>query len=183
MSSLLDTALIALLIRVFLMMSGETSRDVFLGVRPSWREALRGLALVPVLLVAVGGLGWGLRFIAPWTHNVAVNPYEGYMHSPIEASIFIVVVILAGGMREELQRAFILRRAEQRLGGAWIGLSLYTLIFGALHLTQGLDAAIPVALLGLSWGVLYIRRRSAVMGIVSHAGFDTAQVLLTFFGR
>src|ERR1051326_7214372 len=73
MLSLLDTALVALLICVFLMLSGETSRDVFLGVRRSWREALAGLALVPLLLVLVGGLGAGLRYIAPWTHNVAVN--------------------------------------------------------------------------------------------------------------
>jgi membrane protease YdiL (CAAX protease family) len=183
LSSLLDTALIALLIRVFLLLSGETSRDVFLGVRPSWREALRGLALVPVLLLAVSGIGFGLRFIAPWTHNVAVNPYDTYMHSPIEASIFIIVVVLAGGVREELQRAFILHRFAQRLGGAWIGLGIYTIIFGALHFGQGIDAAVPVAVLGVVWGVLYLKRRSAVMGMVSHAGFDTAQVLLTFFAR
>jgi len=183
MLSLLDTALVALLIRVFLLLSGETSRDVFLGVRPSWKEALRGLALVPVLLLAVSGLGLGLRYIAPWTHNVAVNPFEAYMRSPVEAAIFVVVVVLAGGVREELQRAFVLHRFEQRLGGVRIGLAAFTFIFFLLHLGQGLDAAIPVAVLGLVWGVLYIRRRSAVMGIVSHAGFDTAQVLLTFFAR
>lgn len=183
MLSLLDTALVALLIRVFLALSGETSRDVFLGVRPSWREALRGLALVPVLLVVVSGLGLGLRYIAPWTHNVAVNPLESYMHSPIEAGIFIVVVILAGGVREELQRAFILHRFEQRLGGVRVGLALFTFVFFLPHLPQGLDAALSVAFLGLLWGAIYIRRRSAVMGIVSHAGFDAAQVLLTFFAR
>ena len=183
MMSLLDTALVALLIRVFLALSGETSRDVFLGVRTSWREALRGVALVPVLLLVVSGLALGLRYVAPWTHTVAVNPLEAYMHSPIEAAIFFVVVILAGGVREELQRAFILRRFEQRLGGVRLGLVLFTFIFFLLHLTQGLDAASTVGFLGLVWGAIYLRRRSAVMGIVSHAGFDAAQVLMTFFGR
>ena len=38
--SLLDTACIALLIRIFLALSGETSRSVFLGRRPAWKKAI-----------------------------------------------------------------------------------------------------------------------------------------------
>ena len=86
-------------------------------------------------------------------------------------------VVLAGGVREELQRAFILHRFEQALGGAWIGLAIFSIIFGLFHLQQGADAAIAVGLLGLGWGVLYLRRRSVVASIVSHAGFDVVQVL------
>ena len=51
-STLLDTALIALLMRLFLDLSGETSRDVFLGRRPVWGEIARGLLIVPVAVVA-----------------------------------------------------------------------------------------------------------------------------------
>jgi membrane protease YdiL (CAAX protease family) len=181
MMSLLDTALIALLIRVFLLLSGETSRDVFLGVKPVGREIVRGLLLVPLMVAGVAGLSALLRWIAPWTHTVAVNPFERFMHHPIDATVFIIVVVLAGGVREELQRAFILHRFEQRLGGLRLGLVLYTATFGLLHLMQGVDAAIVVAMLGLTWGLMYIRRRSAVAGIVSHAGFDAVQVLLVFF--
>jgi len=181
MSSLLDTALVALLIRVFLMLSGETSRDVFIGPRSWWREGVRGLALVPVLCGGVAGMGWALHRLLPWTHNVAVSPYDAYMHSPIEATIFVVVVVLAGGAREELQRAFILHRFEQRIGGAWIGLVVYTVVFAAGHLIQGIDATLEVSLLGVVWALFYLRRRSAVVGMVSHAGFDAAQILLVFF--
>jgi membrane protease YdiL (CAAX protease family) len=185
LSALLDTALVALLIRIFLMLSGENSYNVFAGggFRPVWGEILRGLLTVPVLMAGVAGMTWLLRTFAPWTHTVDVNPYERYMQNPIDATVLIIVVVLAGGVREELQRAFILHRFGQRLGGARIGLWLFTLLFGLLHLSQGVDAAITVGLLGLFWGVFYLRRQSAVGSMVSHAGFDVAQVLMVFLLR
>jgi membrane protease YdiL (CAAX protease family) len=103
---------------------------------------------------------------------------EAYMDTPLKAGVFIMVVILAGGVREELQRGFILHRFDQRLGGAWAGLAVFSTYFGLVHLQQGIDVSIAVGCLGVIWGLLYIRRRSVVAGMVSHAGFDVAQVLL-----
>ena len=48
--------------------------------------------------------------------------------------------------------------------------------FGGGHLLQGKDAAIATGLLGAFWGVVYLRRRSAVAPMVSHAGFNLLQV-------
>ena len=175
--SLVDTALIALLIRLFLAIHGETSKDIFIGRRPVWGEIWRGLALLPVVFVSVTGVVLLLRAVAPWLHTVDRNPLEAYMRSPMEAVVFMIVVVLAGGVREELQRAFILHRFEQRLGGVRVGLTVFTLVFGALHFNQGLDVAVAVGLLGLLWGVLYIKRRSVVMSMVNHASFDLAQVI------
>jgi membrane protease YdiL (CAAX protease family) len=177
MSSLFDTALVAILIRVFLALSGETSSDVFLGRRRPAGEMLRGLALVPVLWIGVVSLIFVMAAFFPSLHNVAKNPLEAYMDSPLKAAVFIVVVVLAGGVREELQRAFILHRFDQSLGGAWVGLLCFSVAFGLFHLQQGKDVAIAVGLLGVIWGWLYIRRRSVLMGMVSHAGFDVAEVL------
>lgn len=175
--SLLDTAVIALLIRFFLWLSDEDPGHLFIGRRPVRGEILRGLALVPVVLVVVGGVVLGLRTIAPWTHTVDRNPLEAFMGTPIEAGIFMFVAILAGGVREELQRAFILRRFEQRLGGVRVGLAVFSVTFGLLHFDQGLDVAVAIGLLGLFWGVLYVKRRSVVLPMVNHAGFNALQVL------
>ena len=87
------------------------------------------------------------------------------------------VAILAGGVREELQRAFILRRFEQRLGGIRVGLALFSVTFGVLHWEQGVDVAVAIGLLGLFWGVLYVKRRSVVLPMVNHASFNALQVL------
>jgi membrane protease YdiL (CAAX protease family) len=177
MLSLFDTALVAILIRVFLAMSGERSHDVFLGRRSVGREIIRGLALIPALWVLVIGLIYVMTTWLPGLHNVPSNPLEAYMDTPLNAAVFIIVVILAGGVREELQRGFILHRFDQRLGGVWAGLALFSVVFGLFHLQQGYDAAIAVGFLGVIWGVLYIRRRSIVAAMVSHAGFDVLQVL------
>ncbi|MSO48847.1 MAG: CPBP family intramembrane metalloprotease [Acidobacteria bacterium] len=175
--SFLDTALVAMLIRVFLMASGENSRDVYLGHRRPMGEIWRGLALVPVAFLVVVGLVSALRAMAPWLHNVKVSPLEAFMGNPLDAAIFAVVVILAGGVREELQRGFILHRFGQRLGGMWVGNLVFGVAFGLLHFDQGWDIALVIGLLGLAWGAFYIRRRSIVMSIANHAGFNAVQVL------
>jgi membrane protease YdiL (CAAX protease family) len=175
--SFVDTALVVLLIRVFLAGSGESPTAVFLGRRP-WRpEAIRGLLLVPVVFLAVSLIVLTVRAIAPWMHNVERNPLEQFMDSPLEAAAFLVVVVLAGGVREEIQRAFILHRFDQRLGGAGVGLVIFSAAFGLLHLDQGYDSAVGIGLLGLFWGAIYIRRRSVVAPMINHASFNAVQVL------
>ena len=175
--SFLDTALVAVLIRVFLVLSGETSRDVYLGRRPVLGEIGRGLALVPVTFLLVVGLVSAVRAIAPWLHNVKVSPLEAFMRNPLDAAIFMVVVVLAGGVREELQRGFILHRFGQSLGGMWVGNLTFGVAFGLLHFDQGWDIAIVIGLLGLAWGAFFIRRGSVMMSVANHAGFNAAQVL------
>ena len=181
--SFLDTATIALLIRFFLALSGENSSEVFVGRRKVSAEFWRGLALVPVVFFIVVAIVVTLRTVAPWLHNVTTSPLEAYMDTPFEAAIFIVIVILAGGVREELQRAFILHRFEQRLGGIRLGLVLFTLTFGLLHLDQGFDVAIAVGFLGLLWGLSYMKRRSAVLAMTNHAAFNTLQVVQVLIVR
>ncbi len=177
LTSLLDTAAIALLIKLFLRLSGENSNDVFVGPRPPAREAVFGLALLPVVFVVIAAVALVLRTLMPWLHTVQENPLEQYMKTPMDAAIFTVVVILAGGVREELSRGFILHRFRQRLGGVWVGLGVFSALFGVLHVTEGIDAAIAIGLLGVFWGVLYIKRGSSLAPIVNHAGFDALQVL------
>jgi membrane protease YdiL (CAAX protease family) len=174
--SLVDTVLVIVLIRFFLRSTGEQPRDVFIGRRPVWREATLGLALVPIVLITVAAVVLGLRTLFPWMQTVPTNPFMPFMDTPLEAAVFVVVVVLAGGVREELQRAFILHRFEQRLGGIRLGLVLFTVAFGALHLEQGLDVSVAVGLLGLIWGIIYIKRRSAMLPIFNHAGFNALQV-------
>ena len=65
--------------------------------------------------------------------------------------------MIAGGVREEVQRGFILHRFGQYLGGAGWGIAIYSVFFGLGHIEQGLDAMIATGLLGVAWGLLYRR--------------------------
>jgi len=174
--ALLDSLLLVGLILLLLRLHGEHPVLFFLGRRPLGREATIGILLVPVLLIGVTLTVWLVRSALPWMQNVHVNPFERLIRSPGEAALFAVVATVAGGLREEIQRAFLLRRFEQHLGGPTIGLIVVSAAFGAGHALQGWDAAIVTALLGATWGLLYLRRRSIVAPVVSHAGYNAVQV-------
>jgi membrane protease YdiL (CAAX protease family) len=95
--------------------------------------------------------------------------------------MFLVVVIVAGGIREELQRAFLLHRFRGDFGQPWMGVLITSLAFGLGHTLQGRDAAIVTGSLGALWGVIYLRRGSAVAPIVSHSLFNSAELVRVFF--
>ena len=182
--SLTDTILLLGLIAMFVSARRERARDVFLGTRSPWREALIGLPLTFVALILGIAVLAGIQQLAPWLHNVEHNPLQDLIRTPRAAAVFAVVVVVAGGIREEIQRAFLLRRFEQWLGGARVGVAVTSAAFGAGHFVQGADAAITTALLGAFWAVIYRRRRSVVAPIVSHAGFNLLQLAqFLVFGR
>ena len=174
--SLTDTLLLLSLIAMFLSARGERARDVFLGTRSPWREALVGLPLTFVALMLGVVVLAGIQQFAPWLHTVEHNPLQDLIRTPRAAAVFAVVVVVAGGIREEIQRAFLLRRFEQWVGGAGVGVVVTSAAFGAGHFVQGADAAIATGLLGAFWAVIYLRRRSVAAPIVSHSGFNLLQL-------
>ena len=120
------------------------------------REALLGIAILPaVFMLVMLVLLLVLRF-APQLHNVTRNPLEDMLRTRGDAMIFAVVVMIAGGVREEIQRGFIVHRFGQYLGGALLGVAIYSVFFGLGHFEQGYDAMIATGLLGLAWGLLYV---------------------------
>jgi membrane protease YdiL (CAAX protease family) len=175
--SVADAAALLGLVTWFLRLHGERVRAVLLGTRPVVRESLVGLLQLPAILLLVVALMTILRRVAPGLHNVPSNPMEGLLASPADAWLFAVVAIVGGGIREEVQRAFILHRFEQHLGGAWVGLLLFSLVFGAGHAIQGRDVAVTTAALGVFWGVAYLRRRSIASTVVSHSCFNAMEIL------
>jgi membrane protease YdiL (CAAX protease family) len=175
--SLLDAAVVVGLVLMFLRAHHESVRAVLLGERRVLREALLGIAILPAIFMLVMlVLVLVLRF-APGLHNVTRNPLEDMLRTRGDALIFAVVVMVAGGIREEVQRGFIAHRCGQYLGGALIGVAVYSVFFGLGHFEQGYDAMIATGLLGLVWGLLYVVRRSIVAPMVSHAAFNLAQLL------
>jgi membrane protease YdiL (CAAX protease family) len=110
-------------------------------------------------------------------HNVPKNPMEDLMRNPRDAAVFGIVVMIAGGLREEVQRGFILHRFGQYLGGGAVGVVVHSTIFGLGHFEQGWDATIAVGTLGAIWGTIYLMRRSVIAPLVSHAGFNLAQLV------
>ena len=175
--SLVDAAVLITLILWFLRYHGESARSIFLGGRSIGREVRLGALLVPGLVLFVLLTLTFIQNFAPWLHNVEENPLESLLQTPRDAIIFGLVAIVAGGVREEVQRAFILHRFEEHLGGAPVGLVVFSVVFGAGHLIQGWDAALVTTMLGVVWGVVFLSRRSVIAPIVSHAGFNVLEIV------
>ena len=175
--SLADTVLLIGLIVLFLRAHGERLSDVMLGPRPIAGEIRLGAQLTMAAIVLGVAVLMGIQALVPGLHNVARNPLQDLISGPRNAAIFAVVVVVAGGVREEIQRAFVLHRFEVWLGGGTVGLVVGSIAFGAGHIVQGYDAALATGLLGVFWGLVYLRRRSVIAPIVSHSGFNLLELL------
>ena len=175
--SMLDAALVIGLVLMLLRAHHESAREVLLGRVRMLKEVLVGIAMIPVaFLIIVVILALVLAY-APHLHNVPRNPLEDMLRNRFDAAIFGVVVMIAGGVREEVQRGFIVHRFGQYLGGGVAGVLCYSVLFGLGHQDQGYDASLATATLGAFWGFLYLTRGSIVAPMISHAGFNLAQVI------
>lgn len=174
---LADTLVLVALMVALTRAHGESATELWLGHRRLRREAVVGVLLVPGVFLGVVVLLNALRLTAPWLHNVPENPLEQLAGTATDAAMFAMVAIVAGGVREELQRAFLLRRFEQHLGGAFVGVVVLSAAFGLAHGMQGWDVAIVTGALGAFWAIVYLWRRSSVAPIVSHAGFNALEIL------
>ena len=172
-----DATLVVALSLLFLASHGESPRAVLIGRRWPPGEVRFGVLLVPIVFVGVMLAVGTIRVWLPSLHNVARNPLEDLLAGPWAAGLFVTVVVAAGGVREEVQRAFILHRFDRYLGGGRVGLVLFSVAFGAGHLDQGRDVAVATACLGMFWGWIYLRRRSIVAPLANHVGFNLVQAV------
>jgi membrane protease YdiL (CAAX protease family) len=175
--SIIDAALLIGLIIFFLKQAGESPRRVLFGITQPLREAGWGALLLPVTFGLVLGISLFIRTYIPALKNVPTNPLESLVQTREGLIMFIAVAVIAGGVREELQRAFVLHRFARHLGGPIVGLIITSVLFGLGHTLQGWDAAIITGSLGALWGAAYLWRRSATGPLVNHALFNTVELL------
>lgn len=181
--SLVDTVVLLGLITWLLVRRGERPMAVVTGDRPLPPEVRAGLVSVPVVIAVVVAASVTVGSLAPFLHNVPDNPLESLLGTQAGLLAFLFVVIVAGGVREEIQRAFLLHRFRRLPGGPRVGLLVTSVAFGLGHTLQGWDAALITGLLGALWGAMYLSRRSAVAGIVSHSLFNSTELLRAFLSR
>jgi membrane protease YdiL (CAAX protease family) len=174
--SVLAFALLLLILRAH----GETLKDFGLSLN-SWRlDSLLGMAVVPVLFALNLAVAAVFQVFFPRSF-LEHNPLTGLIHTPKDLGLFIVAALIAGGFKEELQRAFILRRFQAHLGGARVGLVLWSFVFGIGHYVQGTQGVVAASLFGLIFGLVYLWRGSLIAPMVAHGAYDTIALLGAWF--
>ena len=133
----LDTLILVGLVFALLVVGGESPRRVLLGTRPVAGEVLRGFGLLPWVFLLAVVTGMALMRWAPGLFTP--NPFATLASTRMEFVLLALVAVLAGGVREEIQRAFILHRFEQRLGGALVGVLGFGLAVRPRPLRPGLE--------------------------------------------
>jgi membrane protease YdiL (CAAX protease family) len=148
---------------------------------PGWRgDVILGVAVVPLLFLLNLTIAILFKLILP-QYFLERNPLTELIRTPRDLMLFLFAALMAGGFKEEFQRAFILRRFERYLGGAWLGLLLWSVVFGLGHYVQGAQGVTAAAVFGLLFGCLYLIRGNLIAPIVAHALYDTAALLGYWF--
>ncbi len=169
-----------LLVLLLLRFKGETLRTIGWRARPLQGESWRGLLFVPVLFATMGLVAVLFEYFGP-QYVTRENPLLVMLDRPSDVLLFLLSSFYVGGLQEEVQRAFILDRFRQHLGGPVVGLVLWSIAFGLGHAVQGIDNMVKAGILGLLFGLLYLRRGDLTSPIVAHAVFNSVTVLVFWF--
>ncbi|HEY2933828.1 MAG TPA: type II CAAX endopeptidase family protein [Acidobacteriota bacterium] len=177
-NSFLVLGMIALLLKA----RNESWRVLF-GTPRSWRhEVAVALLLVPALFLATIMVAVFFRQFLPQMVTKE-NRLLALIQTPADVAFFLLVSIVAGGIKEEVQRAFVLRRFEKYLGGIFLGLAVWSVYFGIGHAPmQGFDNAVGAGVLGLIFGLIYIWRQNLITPIVLHAVYDATVIIVYWRG-
>ncbi|MBI4483077.1 MAG: CPBP family intramembrane metalloprotease, partial [Acidobacteria bacterium] len=180
---LLEASLLLLLLGCSQHLRGKSLKELGLRRQAYGVEVRLGMVLVPLLFLINLLMAGFFKYFLP-RHFAPRNPLLDLVRTPADLALLVIAGLLAGGIKEEVQRAFILRRFEMLLGSAGLGLALWSAYFGWGHQIQGLQNAVTAGLFGFLFGVIYLWRQSLVAPMVSHSLYDTTALLLYwFFGR
>jgi len=180
---LLESGIAFLILAVIL----RTRRETISSLGLSWNRwkvhLATGLALVPLLFLLNGVVAVIFKTYFP-QYYLEDNPLIQLIQTPQQLVLLIFSALVAGGIKEELQRAFILTRFRLYLGGAGLGLVLWSIGFGAGHYVQGVQGIITAGLYGLIFGIIYLQSGSLIAPIVAHGAYDSvALIAYWYFAR
>jgi len=169
---LLSEATVTLLLIRFLMaLRGEVPGKIGWSCANLLKEAGIGLLTLPVLFAATFLVKVSFQVFLPYW-STDHNPLLGLIKTDQDLALLVLASVYAGGLKEEVQRAFVLTRFKESLGGIYVGLVLWSIFFGFGHTLQGIDNAVGAGILGLLFGLLFIWRKSLTAPIVAHALYD-----------
>lgn len=146
-----------------------------------WKhQVLLGFCLIPLLFIVNIVVAAVFKVYFP-EHYLEENPLSQSIQSAGQLALFIFSALVAGAIKEEVQRAFILNRFRDYLGGGVTGLIIWSIVFGAGHYVQGYQGVVTTAILGAIFGIAYLKTGSLIGPMVAHGTYNTLALLAYWF--
>lgn len=172
--ALSNTVVTILFVSVFMALAREQPRDIGFRVERLVRQLIVGsgfgLSLALVDHLVIGNI---VKALNPAAFNEGIKLLGEFM-GKINIVVWILLTVFMGGFIEELQRLFIITRFERCFGivGIVIALVMESLLQGAGHAYQGPERVIIYIFVGCAFGLVYLRKRSAIEAMTCHAVYD-----------
>jgi len=151
--------------------------------RFGWRDLFGGLAAYVLATAAYYASYYGLRYTvsAETVQHVFASRIPRVLPMPRTAIDFTLATLmcLTNGFAEELvMRGYLIRRFEQIFASTTKAVLLSSGLFAAYHLYQGWHGALSAAIVGIVFGLIFVRYRRLWMLVVAHMTSDTLGMIM-----
>ena len=163
--------------------AGGTMRELIGGRWQGIGDFVRDVAIAAaawfcaLMLIAVVALAMGMNHAG----NVdEARKQIGFLapQSGLEVFLWVCLSATAGFCEEVLFRGYLQKQFTRLLRNRWVALAVVSILFGLGHGYEGPQRMVLIALLGLSFGVLSIWRKSLRPAMIAHTMQDTISGLL-----
>ncbi len=89
-------------------------------------------------------------------------------HTPAELAIWFVLSLAAGSCEEFVFRGYLLRQFERWIGSVWAAVIVSSVLFGCLHLYEGVGAVAGICGLGAVYAIVAVRSGNLRSVMVAH---------------
>jgi membrane protease YdiL (CAAX protease family) len=161
------TALVPALLALHLLRRDQTS----LGFNPPRRAFDVGTGAALAALIGVPGLGLYLLARAVGI-NATVVP-EALPHIWWAVPVLVLSAVQNAALEEVVVVGYLITRLRQLGWNAWAAVVCSALLRGSYHLYQGFGGFLANAVMGVIFGLFYLRFRRLAPLIIAHAIIDT----------
>ncbi len=141
--------------------------------------AALGLASIYAYLLASALVILALLALFPPLEKEITQRLEVIKLMPVSSLWLTVLLLVPVAIHEELVfRALLVPYLRRLTGRWWIAILISSLVFGALHFTQGQLGALQVVGVGLVLAIIFVVSRSLLAVVVAHFVFDFMQFQL-----
>ena len=167
---------------------GDGLSAIGLGRPASWPRTI--LLALGVMVAAVVAVQLAEQLAAPLTHGQAadISRFDRIRGNPGVLLVSLLSVWFNSAFGEELiWRGFLLTRLEHVLGGSrgalWVGVAISSVLFGLLHVYQGLSGVVITGTIGLVFCISFVLlKRNLWVLIIAHGLILLMSFTAVYFG-